>query len=275
MEILKFLSKEEKQRIKKINIDLEFGDEESELFFKWVYHVYELNINEFKKVIPGKVLTIKDGLFFFDNSKNGVKPIRCLNQQSNYLYEIFSLTKVKPEYNFLSGLKILDGYNKDSSQVKSCMSFTKRDSVKINKLQFYTKNKNISLFVVRENKKIVARSLVWKSGNNLFHDRLYYYNPLWKYFMEMIFDIKKIKDIDDSKVKIKLHYIPTFKIIRNNKTYNLLDVNLIPYLDNMSYISFEKKTLNNYNTNKSVSVVDFDCEDLDERLTDLISEYSF
>jgi hypothetical protein len=43
----------------------------------------------------------------------------------------------------------------------------------------------------------------------------------------------------------------------------------------MSYISFEKKTLNNYNTNKSVSVVDFDCEDLDERLTDLISEYSF
>jgi hypothetical protein len=53
MEILKFLSKEEKQRIKKINIDLEFGDEESELFFKWVYNVYELNINEFKKVIHG------------------------------------------------------------------------------------------------------------------------------------------------------------------------------------------------------------------------------
>jgi hypothetical protein len=157
------------------------------------------------------------------------------------------------------------------------------DEIKANELDDYL-NENQDVFVLKYN-NVFCIAFIDEIVNNAIDGKRYpcirtsdtIYRPSDDMISrdKPIFDIKKIKDIDDSKVKIKLHYIPTFKIIRNNKTYNLLDVNLIPYLDNMSYISFEKKTLNNYNTNKSVSVVDFDCEDLDERLTDLISEYSF
>lgn len=266
MKILKFLSTKEIERIKKVKVGLTFGNEESEIFFKWIYLTYELNLVN----ILGKKLTINNGLFYFNNQKNGVKPNKYISH-----HEIFSLTKITSEFEFLTGKRILEGYDKDKSQVKSCMTFTNNNSKETKglkrELDFYVKNKNVNLFVVRENDKIVARSLIWKSGKTLYHDRIYSFNPLWRYFMEMFFVIKGIKDVGDDSTFIILNYLPTFKIVKE-KTYNLLDISAIPYLDNMSYIDPKNKILSNEYYNNSIDLSDFGCDN--ETLNGLIKEYS-
>jgi hypothetical protein len=269
MEILKFLSAKEIEKIKKVNVGLTFGNEESDIFFKWVYLTYKLNLVN----VLGKKLTINNGLFYFNNQKNGLKPIKYISH-----HEIFSLTKITPKFEFLTGKRILEGYDKDKSQVKSCMTFTNNNSKQTKglkcKLDFYVKNKNINLFVIRENDKIVARTLIWKSGKTLYHDRIYSFNPLWRYFMEMFFKIKGIEDIDNynSDVKVKLNYLPTFKVVKE-KTYYLLDIGGIPHLDNMEYIDPKNKILSNeYYSHNLIDLNDVGCDN--ERLDELIEEYS-
>jgi len=259
----------------KLPINITFGDLNSELFFKWWYLTYKCNKLYFSK-LENKKLTIKDGLFFLDNNKNGLKPYNVFNNSNNIEYESFSLTKLDCSWDILSGKDILQGYDSTKSNVKSCMTFNGKNPNTskgiINELNFYCKNKNVSLLVIKEKEKIVARTLLWKNGKKKFFDNIYSHNPLWRFYIEMISEINNFMDCEDNYFSISLNYIPTFQIVYNQKNYHIVDYSNIPYLDNLIYYDKKTKKLTN---NCSFNTIDLtETDDSEYLIKELLEEHS-
>ena len=240
MDILKFLSKEEKQRIlnyKNNNLNnITFGNDDTEMFFKWI--LYSSIYPSFTHII-GKEVRLSDGLFFTGKSKNGVKPSKLFP----YNFDVFSLSKMDVTWEILKGKDILKGYNSKTATIKSCMTFGSTNTLNYKKLNFYTNNKNISLLVIKEKNKIVGRTVLWKSGNNIYHDKFYYYNPLFSYLLKMICTIKNFHSVDYN-IKVKLNYIPKINLTFGGKKYSFFNSEKIPYLDNMLFFNKKTKELN-------------------------------
>lgn len=242
MEILKFLSKEEKQKLslyKNGNLNnITFGDDNTEMFFKWILYsgIYPPFLH-----IVGKEIRLIDGLFFTGKSKNGIKPSKLFPHN----FDIFSLSKMDLTWEILEGKDILNGYNSKTAIIKSCMTFNSEKSKNRQELDFYVKNKNISLLVIKEKNKIVGRTLLWKSGNKTIHDRFYYHNPIIHSFLKMICSLKGFGNVNDipCKLNVKLNYVPTMNVTFNKKNYSIFDTGKMPFLDSLNYFNVKTKEL--------------------------------
>lgn len=145
------------------------------------------------------------------------------NNWVSHLNEVtFVLSKEKDIFN---------GYNTKNYAKKGSLSSCMNNS--FDRLDFYTKNKNVGLMICYFKGEVCGRSLVWKcSDGKLYHDRIYIAFDWVRKSMLDHFAKENITNAYGSGLKLKVNldfvpstdsmypYLDTFKI-KNNKTKEL------------------------------------------------------
>lgn len=197
------------------------------------------NILTNKDLIVPDIELDKDNKIDFTDSdiEIFINKYRSLIDKKDVVFEIWEGEKIKDAYNSKNYHESL------GSLGSSCMNN------KPNLINFYSKNDIIKILVLIKDGKIVARSLLWKTDNGMFQDRIYCTKEHYLIIMEKwAHDEKYIKDSDITnsvKYDNSYHLISKMKLdISNFK----LDLNSkdIPYLDTFNIYIEEDNLLTNY-----------------------------
>ena len=220
--------------------DEEFKNEKSEVnFSKWITSNYTKS-ETWKKYRT----EVKAGRFlkrFIPTSTD----VQC--EEFNNIYKSY-LDGFNYSFEIVGGDEIIKYFNKDNYDItnrngglfKSCMafddqiesSFTRnRLSTISSRLQFYSKNPNCALLILRYkgSDKIKGRCLIWKTmGNRIYMDRVYVD------FDSDTFLYKKY-GMDNNYYAHVLNRRTSMEIESNREILNLFRNAEIPYLDTFRY----------------------------------------
>ena len=144
---------------------------------------------------------------------------------NNWLEEITNRFK-----KFVSNEHISGGYDSDNYFSNNYTLYGSCMTDKLDYLDLYAKNSNIELGVLYFKNKIIARCMVWNTGDKKFHDRIYC-NEDWAF---ICLD-KSLKDMGIDLIDIEKQHIVDLEYVPDE----------FPYLDNMRYLDPKEKQLTN------------------------------
>jgi hypothetical protein len=245
----------------KISINLKISQSNKELYSN---HFLFAENNIFSKSLAiskdemDKIRSIyNDGLFYVEcyyllNNKK-VSEINDTDIQL-FVNELSALVKESSPDSLsieeVNGDEIVKWYNRDNYKIPlgklggSCMATQDCQDF----FDIYTKNKNVSLLILKDNEKLFGRALLWKLDDG-------------EYFMDRVYTILEPDEIIFTNYAIKNGYYhrsngtnESFKYYLGNEIVEnkILTVNLdysdfiyYPYLDTLKYLDIDGKILSN------------------------------
>jgi hypothetical protein len=135
-------------------------------------------------------------------------------------------------FKILTGKDILEGYKKDNYLIKNGSSSLSGSCMgdKIDFLDLYTNNKNISLGCLFVLDKIAARCIIWNTNNGQYHDYIYS-NQM--YFYNILENELKNNEILSTNSCCNKSYVELEKT----------EFTKYPYIDSFPYLLSDEKRL--------------------------------
>jgi len=143
---------------------------------------------------------------------------------------IYNLKILKKNYIFetVSGDKIWKYYQRSNYYLnKGTLSNSCMTQSSMNKLELYTKNKNVQLLIIKKDNKILSRALLWKLTDNTYYiDRPYTIDPVYNHYYRIYADIMNYKyyflnqndkmNVYIDKLTNQMPYLDTFKYLKSH-----------------------------------------------------------